>query len=101
MNYPTPVTKDQLADILQEMSALVREGDSFEGFIEYSMPCEEKVPDDTYALVRTRYRVGNLMGQGGMRMLGRMHPPPMVKSDDPHFDTVLDYTAPDEEANPH
>lgn len=76
MNFPTPVTKAFLGDVIKDVAEKVAAGDSFEGFIEYTVPTGEIVPDGTYALLRARYRIGNLDGQGGMRMFGRMHQPP-------------------------
>lgn len=70
---PLPMSYGELADVLDDIAAHVRAGDSFEGNLEYLMPEPEdgrpdgSVPD---VMVRGVYRVGNLAGQGGMRMVG-------------------------------
>lgn len=72
MNRPVPFTQTDLADLLADMAARVRDGDSFEGSIEYSMPDpDDGVPEGTYAMVRAAYRHGNRQhGQGFMRIVG-------------------------------
>ena len=72
---PELMTTEELAAILFEMGAKVLAGDSFEGSIEYLLPepPEHKgdpEPDPNLVHVRGAYRVGNLQGQGGMRMIG-------------------------------
>jgi hypothetical protein len=73
---PEPMTMDRLADILDDMAARVRAGDSFEGHIEYMLPDEESAGDllpkpDVDVYVSGVYRIGNLhYGQGGVRMIG-------------------------------
>lgn len=70
MNRPVPLTREDLAATLREMGDLVEARDSFEGNIEYLMPDpDDDVPEDTYAMVRAVYRVGNTMGQGGYRVI--------------------------------
>lgn len=69
-NLPIPATQDELVAVLLDMAERVRTGDSFEGSIEYLMPTVEDVPEDTYALVRASYRIGNRDGQGGLRLIG-------------------------------
>jgi hypothetical protein len=71
MNKPVPLTQEQLTELLADILDHIRDGDSFEGHLEYSMPDpDDSPPDGTYAMVRAAYRVGNLQGQGGMRMVG-------------------------------
>lgn len=94
MNYPAPVTFEDLTLVLADALTHVEGRDSFEGFIEWVMPTAEVVPDGTFALLRARYRVGNSEGQGGLRTFGRMHPPPMVRDRDSEA-MVPDLTAPD------
>lgn len=91
-----PFTQETLSAQLRHMADLVDAGDSFEGSIEYLMldvigcsECDEteppnpdcpkckgsgmmmeEMPEGTYAMVKGAYRVGNTMGQGGMRMIG-------------------------------
>jgi hypothetical protein len=64
---PVPMTKDELLAVLDDMRERVAAGDSFEGFLNYLIPDE---PDKAEFAVEARYRVGNLDGQGGMRMIG-------------------------------
>jgi hypothetical protein len=67
-NTPIPMNSEMLAAVLREMAALVEAGDSFEGSIEYLMPA----PGDPecYAMVKASYRIGNTLGQGGVRIIG-------------------------------
>lgn len=68
---PIIMTYAALADILDDMAQRVRNGDSFEGSIEYLMP-EPGTPEaedyDNVAVVGS-YRIGNSTGQGGYRMI--------------------------------
>jgi hypothetical protein len=64
-----PVTKDELLAIIDDIRERVAIGDSWEGYLNYLMPDEDD-PDDVVARVEVRYRIDNLMGQGGMRMIG-------------------------------
>lgn len=71
MLKPVPMTHAELTAVVKDMAAVVEAQDSFEGFIEYGMPDpEDGAPGDTFALVKASYRVGNSMGQGGVRMIG-------------------------------
>lgn len=75
-NEPAPATHDEFVELLEDVLAMVKAGDSFEGFIEYTMPVsdpweEERAERDARwgqaaFAVRARYRVGNSMGQGGL-----------------------------------
>lgn len=67
---PVPMTSDELLEVLDDLTARVRAGDSFEGSLEYLMPTDEVVPDGTEFMVRAAYRIGNTLGQGGMRLIG-------------------------------
>lgn len=68
---PVPMDKDGLIFILEDMLERVKEGDSFEGFLNYLMPYPPAGdPEDADFMVEARYRIGNTMGQGGMRMVG-------------------------------
>lgn len=64
---PTSATKTELLTVLDDIRARVAMGDSFEGSIEYTMPDE---PGDADFSVQAAYRVGNSMGQGGLRTIG-------------------------------
>lgn len=68
---PQLMTYDELSGILADMAVRVREGDSFEGNVEYWIPEEGDHYGDRVA-VRGVYRIGNTMGQGGTRMIGRV-----------------------------
>jgi hypothetical protein len=82
-NEPIPTTYAYVAAVLREMAACVEAGDSFEGSIEYLLPDVpdhvmrgEPKPDDyeeVEVLMRCAYRVGNSMGQGGMRIFGSIN----------------------------
>jgi len=82
-NLPVPSTYVEVAAILQNMAAHVEAGDSFEGSIEYSMPDvpewaqrgepEPEGWEQPEVLVRAAYRIGNLDGQGGYRIIGSIN----------------------------
>lgn len=57
----------QLAAVLLDMSVHVEQGDSYDGSISYETDYEGGEPG--FGVVAA-YRVGNLMGQGGMRVIG-------------------------------
>jgi hypothetical protein len=65
-NLPVPSTYREVAAHLRVMAELVEAGDSLEGSLEYSMP---------EVMLRASYRVGNLGGQGGVRIIGTMGTP--------------------------
>jgi hypothetical protein len=94
-NMPVPCSRETLLALLDDIRHHVAEGDSFEGSLEYLMPypeqCREcrgdgrippcvtcggtgeiEFPEGTDFVIRAAYRVGNLQGQGGMRMIGKM-----------------------------
>jgi NTP pyrophosphatase (non-canonical NTP hydrolase) len=64
--------REELADILDDMAARVRAGDSLEGSIEYLLADPDA---DHPHQVRAAYRVGNRMGQGGMVLIGQEETP--------------------------
>jgi hypothetical protein len=77
---PIGIDREALAHLLEEMAQVIREGDSFEGNFEYTMP--EQLPEDfknrdrwpsedAEFWVRGVYRIGNINGQGGVRMIGQ------------------------------
>ncbi len=61
---PERLTTEELVAALGEIRRLVEAGDSFGGHLEY-----EAVDADAFD-VTACYRVGNRMGQGGMRVIG-------------------------------
>lgn len=75
---PAGMSKETLTLLLDDIKAHVEAGDSYEGSIEYTMPApatpEEEVAGwpsaDAEFWVTAVYRIGNLQGQGGMRMIG-------------------------------
>lgn len=70
------MTKDELLAELDAMRTLVAKDDSFEGSLSYELPWHTEVgdpvsdPDGPGFRVRASYRTGNLMGQGGMHLVG-------------------------------
>jgi hypothetical protein len=76
---PVHMSHEALVALLADIHQHVADGDSFEGSIEYLMPGpfeDEKppeMPDEEWeqgSLVTAAYRLGNLQGQGFMRMIG-------------------------------
>jgi len=71
---PVPMTQAELVEVLEDILSLVKEGDSYEGNISWQMPnMGPGIPDpprEVYAEVKAVYRMGNSMGQGGVRMVG-------------------------------
>jgi hypothetical protein len=65
------MTKTTLLAVLADIRAHVERDDSFEGFLNYLMPGPDD-PEDAEFMVEARYRIGNLDGQGNMRMIGKM-----------------------------
>ena len=65
-----PMSKNELVAVLDDIVAHVKSGDSFEGFLNYLMPDVEEMEKGVEFVVEARYRIGNLMGQGGMRIYG-------------------------------
>lgn len=64
---PKFLIKEELLAVLADMITRIEADDSFEGFIEYLIPEEENHVNGFN--VRASYRIGNLLGQGGMRMV--------------------------------
>lgn len=97
-NLPQPCSRETLLALLDDIRHHVEAGDSFEGSLEYLMPYPEPCPlcmpgedsdpdpecvmcggkgeidypADVEFLIRAAYRIGNLQGQGGMRLIGKM-----------------------------
>jgi hypothetical protein len=71
---PEPMTKAQLLEVIDDIRMRVEAGDSYEGFLNYLMPYDDddEIIEDAVFVVEARYRVGNLQGQGGMRMVGKL-----------------------------
>lgn len=67
-NRPAPATTEDLAGVLDDALTRVVAGDSFEGTITWEMPTgEPELEGFDFGLI-ARYRVGNLDGQGGLRV---------------------------------
>ena len=64
-----PMTTAQFLIYLDDIRGRVAAGDSWEGHLEYLMPDQGDDPDVQFR-VRGMYRIGNLEGQGGYRMIG-------------------------------
>jgi hypothetical protein len=78
MNKPIPMSKVRLLVLLDDIRVRIAADDSYEGSLEYGMPLDESgeiIPDADF-VVRAAYRVGNLQGQGGMRLIGRIEDGP-------------------------
>jgi hypothetical protein len=69
-NRPAPASLDDLVALLEDVLDVVREHDSFEGFVQWVMPTDEPELVDADFGVLARYRVGNSMGQGSLRVFG-------------------------------
>jgi len=65
-----PMSKDELLAVLDDMRAAVARNESFEGSIEYLMPGPLDIETNKEFAVMASYRVGNSMGQGGVRLIG-------------------------------
>lgn len=70
---PVPISKDELLGMLDEIRQGVESGDTLEGSFEFTLPFPPAGdPEDAEFMARASYRIGNLMGQGGVRMLGEL-----------------------------
>ena len=61
------LSKRQLVELLEEITQLIRDDDSFEGNISYTCMKENMEPDQFD--VTGAFRHGNSMGQGGSAIL--------------------------------
>ena len=73
---PAVVTPSQLATILRDMAHCVENLDCWEGSIEFHYGEDEffGVQDGEFGVLGI-YRIGNLQGQGGMRLIDDDHNP--------------------------
>ena len=75
---PEPVSKETLLAVLDDIRAHVEADDSWEGYVEYTMPWNEEMGDretdgkEIDFRLKAGYRTGNTMGQGGFRMIGKV-----------------------------
>lgn len=66
---PVNMTADVLADVLFDIHDRIPMGDSLEGHISWAIPEDPDAPPRSFDVMAS-YRVGNTMGQGGMRVIG-------------------------------
>lgn len=71
-NRPVPMSKDGLLATLYDILQGVDSGDTLEGSIEFLLPHPPGDPEDADFMVRASYRIGNTLGQGGVRMVGEI-----------------------------
>lgn len=62
------MSRDDLGAFLADLATRVREGDSIEGSLEYSIPSNKDDWDRGLEVVAS-VRIGNLDGQGGIRLI--------------------------------
>jgi hypothetical protein len=74
---PVPMTTAQFLAVLDDIRGRVAVGDSWEGSIEWMLPAgptpdnpQVEIEPDVEFEVRGMYRIGNLEGQGGYRVIG-------------------------------
>ena len=67
-NRPARASQRDVARVLLEAASRVEIGDSFEGTITWTMPTDEPELEGSEFGLIARYRVGNLDGQGGVRV---------------------------------
>lgn len=67
-NRPAPADTEDVLGVLAEAAERVAIGDSFEGFITWVMPTDEPELEGSEFGLIARYRIGNLDGQGGLRV---------------------------------
>ena len=68
--YAVTMSHADLVTVLTDILDRVTRGDSLEGNVSWMIPEDEGAPAGSFD-VTAAYRVGNLMGQGGMRMIHR------------------------------
>lgn len=69
VHKPVHMAKEDLLYAIDEIRAAIEANDSWEGHFSYNFP-EDDAPINTDFAVRAVYRIGNSMGQGGMRVIG-------------------------------
>jgi len=78
VNAPTYMTRDEFLAVLDDIRDRVLRGDSMEGYVSWEIPWHhamgdaETDPEGDGFRVQAGYRIGNLQGQGGMRLIGEM-----------------------------
>lgn len=72
-NMPIPLTRGELAAVLADVLQGIESGDTLEGSIQFLQPSATMdEPTDADYMVMASYRIGNLNGQGGLRLLGTL-----------------------------
>lgn len=71
---PVPMDKEVLVATLEDMRHGVAINDTLEGSIQFLLPYEGD-PEGADFMVMASYRIGNSMGQGGVRLIGDTTPP--------------------------
>lgn len=66
---PVNMSHEELLAVLADITDRVRHGDSFEGSLTYAIPEDPEAAPGSFDVLAS-YRIGNSMGQGGMRMIG-------------------------------
>lgn len=69
---PANLSREDLLAVLDEIRNGVASGDTLEGSIEFLLNYNDELPQPYD--VRAGYRIDNLQGQGGMRMIGHSAP---------------------------
>lgn len=67
-NRPAPANTPDVLNVLRAAAEHVAAGDSFEGTITWVMPTDEEELEGYEFGMVARYRVGNLDGQGGVKV---------------------------------
>jgi hypothetical protein len=65
---PVNISHADLVAILTDILARVKTGDSYEGYVSWTLPFDNAAPDRSFDVI-AGYRTGNLGGQGGMRII--------------------------------
>jgi hypothetical protein len=64
--------KETLVAMLRDVADVVERDDSFGGWIAYDLGLDFDLPEGAYAMVKGVYRIGNSLGQGGVRVIGQV-----------------------------
>jgi hypothetical protein len=67
---PVRMTKEELVAVLHDVAAGIEAEDSYGGFLTYDA-LDERLGRDEF-FVTASYRIGNSMGQGGVRLIGEV-----------------------------
>jgi hypothetical protein len=66
---PQHMSREQLLATLDDIRGGVECGDTLEGSLQFTLNYDDPAAEHPYD-TQAAYRVGNLMGQGGMRLIG-------------------------------